>query len=361
MKGWKICLCALTLSTSLGAREKGTLRLILLGDLQVHQRRADPLTALAGLRTELRRADLVYANLEGVLVASQGSQDIPDKQGWTHPGPKGVSALLDAGVDAVGLANNVAYGQANILHTIQLLDQAKIAHVGAGRDLEEAHRPAILKRHGVRVGFLQYTARWYRADQQLAGPHQPGVAALHSRDGLQVEPADLALVRRDIGRLRPQVDVLIVSQHNRDGATAVQYGPRERRRNLRWPEAYQRQFAHAALEAGADLVYGHGTHCLQGIEIYRGRAILYAVGHSAFDQPGHEKDREGLAVQVQADGHGVAGVSLLTLSRDGHNDVFILDPARGAGAETVKRLRALSPGVRLELRHGRLRLTGLAR
>lgn len=350
-------ICGLAL---LGVAWGRPLRVILLGDLQVHSRRTDPRTALAHLKPVLARADLVYANLEGVLVNSRGPQgDIPDKYGWTHPGVGALVALRDAGIGVVGLANNVAYGAQNILTTVRLLDGAGVAHTGAGRDLEAAHAPAILVRDGLRIGFLQYTARWYREEEQLAGRGRAGVAALHSRDGLTLDTGDAVRLRQDIRRLRPRVDLLIVSQHNRDGATAVQYGPRERRRDLRVPEGYQRQFAHLALDAGADLVFGHGTHCLQGVEIYHGRAILYAIGHSAFDQPGHEGDREGLLVEVSAGHRGVSGVRLRPLSRDGRNDVFLLDPGRGPGSEMVTLLRKLSPGVKLRVEGRELVLEGL--
>ncbi|MBS2034215.1 CapA family protein [bacterium] len=346
--------CALLLSRPVPARPP---TLILLGDLQIHSRRADPRTALAGLSKELSKADLVYANLEGMLVDSQGPQgDIPDKVGWTHPGPGALVALRASGIAVVGLANNVAYGHANIEQTLDLLQKAGIAHVGAGHSLEEAHRPAILKRAGIRFGFLQYTARWYRADQQLAGPQRTGVAALHSQDGVGIDSEDLRRLQKDVTELRKRVDVVIVSQHNRDGATAVQYGPRRRRKNLRIPEAYQRKFAHLALDAGADLVYGHGTHCLQGLEIYRGRAILYSVGQSAFDQPGHEDDREGLLVKVSVSRRGVSDVRLLPLSRDSQNNVYILDPARGPGKQTLELLRNLSPTVKLSCQGHEIKL-----
>ena len=92
----------------------------ILGDIQV-QGRSDPASAFVHLRDTLREADLVYANLEGMLVKSEGyGIDIPDKK-WIHPGPEGVVALKSANVDVVGIANNVAYGRENILETKRVL------------------------------------------------------------------------------------------------------------------------------------------------------------------------------------------------------------------------------------------------
>src|SRR5690349_9913823 len=60
--------------------------MLIVGDIQIHSRRADPSTAFVHMRETLNKADLVYANLEGQLVKSQGPTiDIPDKRGWTHP------------------------------------------------------------------------------------------------------------------------------------------------------------------------------------------------------------------------------------------------------------------------------------
>src|SRR5690349_13240030 len=72
-----------------------TVELLIIGDIQVHSRRTDPTTAFVHMRDTLNKADIVYANLEGSLVKSQGPKtDIPDKPGWTHPGPDGATAAL---------------------------------------------------------------------------------------------------------------------------------------------------------------------------------------------------------------------------------------------------------------------------
>ena len=151
--------------------------MLILGDIQIHSRRADPMTAFVNMRETLERADLVYANLEGTLVPSQGPDgDIPDKKGWTHPGQAAPAVLKASNIKVVGFANNVAYGRKNILESLRVLDAHGIAHAGAGRNLEEAHKPAILERKGVKIGFLQYTARWYREDEQITTPTTAGLA-----------------------------------------------------------------------------------------------------------------------------------------------------------------------------------------
>lgn len=339
-------------SGSVGAAD---VSLLIIGDIQVHTRRADPTTAFTNVQDTLTAADLVYANLEGVLVKSTGPDvDIPDKKSWTHPGPGGAKALKASGIDVVGLANNVAYGRQNIVETMRLLDEHRIAHAGAGRNIDEAHTPAIVERKGVKIGFLQYTARWYREDQQMATASEPGVARLSSKDGVSIDPGDLERVKGDIRRLRSRADIVIVSHHNRDGGTPVQFGPQPERPRGSRPdrtkaEEYQRQFARTALDTGADMVFGHGTHTVQGAEVYKGKPILYAIGHSAFDQPGYEKSTDGLVVRVIVRDKEIAKVSFVPVSRDGGNNVLMLDPSSGEGARLVGIVRGVSPGVPLRI------------
>ena len=329
--------------------------LLIIGDIQVHSRRADPTTAFNRMRETLTKADLVYANLEGLLVKSVGTTiDIPDKPEWTHPGPDGVKALKAANVAIVGVANNVASGRENILKSLAVLDAHGIRHAGAGRDIDEAHKPAIVERKGVRIGFLQYTARWYQAKDMIATATEAGVARISSIDGLTIVPGDLDRLTADIRKLRPLVDILVVSHHNRDGSTSVQFGDvrgTAASRDRSKTEAYQKQFARTALDTGADFVFGHGTHTVQGVEMYKGKPILYAIGHSNFDQPGYEKAKEGLAVRVVIQAKRIARVSFVPVTRDGNNDVYLIDPSEGEGAALVQMVKDRStdpPALRID-------------
>ena len=326
-----------------GAYGDTSVELLIIGDVQVHSRRADPTTAFNRMRETMKAADLVYANLEGLLVRSVGTKiDIPDKPEWTHPGPDGVKALKAANVAVVGAANNVASGRENILKSLSVLDANGIIHTGAGRNIDEAHKPAIVVRKGVKIGFLQYTARWYQDQDMIATATAGGVAKITSLDGITIDPGDLERLRSDIKKLRSQVDIVIVSHHNRDGSTPAQFGAvkgTSAGRDRTKTEEYQKQFAHVALDTGADLVFGHGTHTVQGVEIYKGKPILYAIGHSNFDQPGYDKSVDGLVVRVVIQGKIIVRVSFVPVTRDGNNDVYLLDPAEGEGAKLVQAVR----------------------
>ncbi len=328
--------------------------MLLLGDVSVEQR-ADPAAAMVHVRETLKHADVVYGNLEGLLVNSLGpDKDIPDKSGWQHIGPEAVEALKAANIKVVGVANNVAYGPENIMKSLAVLDAHGILHAGAGANLEEAHKPAIVERKGVKIGFLQYTAKWYREDQQIATATAPGVARIASRDGITITPSDLERLKEDIRRLRPLVDVIVVSSHNRDGlgriidsaapetnpgpvSPAALVAPIPLGPQFSKGEPYEKELAHAAIDAGADIVYGHGSHVLKGVEVYHGKPVLYCLGNYATDWIRMRPNNDGLAVRVLIEGKKVKRVSFVPVTRDVEfNNVLMLDPSTGEGAKLLQ-------------------------
>ncbi len=347
------------------AANGATVTILLVGDINISQR-ADPTSAFANVLQPLKSADLVYGNLEGLLVKSQGpDRDIPDKSGWIHLGPQTVAALKAGNIGVVGVANNVAYGPANIMQSLAVLDANGIAHTGAGANLDAAHQPAIVERKGVKIGFLQYTAKWYAQDQQIATASRAGVARVLSKDGSTIDEGDLARLRDDIRRLRPLVDVLIVSSHNRDGAgqpmpadmlaetRPLSPSPRPDDPSLFAPiplgprftqaEPYEKVLAHAAIDAGADIVYGHGSHVLQGVEVYKGKPVMYCLGNFATDWIRMRPNRDGLVARVLVDDKKVARVTLTPVTRDADsNNVRMLNAGDGEGAALLKKVRDLS-------------------
>jgi poly-gamma-glutamate synthesis protein (capsule biosynthesis protein) len=316
----------------------------------------------------MNRADLVYANLEGLLVKSEGpDRDIPGKGGWQHLGPEAVLALKAGNIPAVGVANNVAYGRENIMKSLSVLDANGIAHAGAGANIDEAHQPAIIEQKGVRFGFLQYTSKWYE-EEQIATADSPGVARILSKDGLTVEPSDMARLVDDIRRLRPLVDIVVVSSHTRDGQNRPGLPSRKAPakptpsadqdltsllpvlRSLTQKEPYQTELAHAAIDAGADVVFGHGCHMLQAVETYKGKPIMHCLGNFASDWIRVRNYKDGLVARLAVKDKEVTRVSLVPVTRDDDtNNVMMLDPNAGEGAKLLRELRDLSPGVALNI------------
>lgn len=260
-----------------------TRSLYLLGDINL-KGIADPSRIFDAVGPQLAQADMVFANLECCLF--DGAEQAVEKRGFYVPTT--AAALLKAGgMHVVGTANNVNIGAEAIASSLSALAGAGIASVGAGLDRASAYRAVVVERNGLRYGFLQRTAVYW-PDGHEARPGQPGVAVLkahtayrpqyeqqaaRTRPGVPPEvvtwadPAALTEVSKAIAELRAQADIVIASFH---------WG--YRREVLQ----YQRQFAHAAIDAGADLVLGHGPHMILPLERHAGRPIVYGGGNFSF-------------------------------------------------------------------------------
>ena len=140
-------------------------------------------------------------------------------------------------------------------------------------NLEAARKPMVFDLGGIKVGVLNYQGvplyEWAWATET-----SPGTA-----------PLDEDVMREDVQRLRPEVDVIVVMPH---------WG----REYIATPEPEQVEFAHSALDAGADLVVGDHPHWPKGIEIYQGKPVFYSTGNFLFDQSWSEETSTGIFVDV---------------------------------------------------------------
>lgn len=274
--------------------------LVLGGDVNL-QGRTEPARAFDALSPLLKGADLRFVNLEGPLSGSavgHGGLDIPHKPNWRHSSPEMAVALTTAGIDVVSCANNVTFPPSAALASLAVLDQAGIAHCGAGVNLTGAHTPAILERSGRKVAFLAYTSLCWPVGQ-AAKADSPGVAVAGALTSYQPDPRvfdvpgrppivrttpvpeHLERVVADVHRTKAAADHVVVSMHwGLPGDELTEY---------------QVAYAHALIDAGADLVVGHGPHTVQAVEVYRGRGILYSLGNLVFDWPAmRERHLDGL-------------------------------------------------------------------
>ena len=188
--------------------------------------------------------------------------------------PKLIAGLADAGIDWVGIANNHIKdaGGVGILQTIANLKAYGIAASGAGKNLAAARTPTILTAGGVKVAFLAYDTI---AKGYAAGPDRAGSAQLSPK----VVKADVAAARK------AGAQVVIVFPH-----WGTEYDPT--------PFAGQETLAHAAIDAGADLVIGNHAHWAGAMEVYEGKPIWYALGNFVFDQTWSEPTMEGITLEL---------------------------------------------------------------
>ncbi len=269
----------------------------------------------AATARELKKGDIAVANLEAP-IATRGDEFV-GKRFRFRAAPQVASALRRAGFSVVTLANNhiMDFGEQALLETIRILDANGIPHPGAGVSLSAARQPALIQIDGVKVAFLAYS---------LIFP--PEFYATRDRAG--TAPGYAGLFRKDIARARKAADYVVVSFHwGSEGATS--------------PSPYQTTAAHAAVDAGADVVIGHHPHVLQGLEQYKKGIILYSLGNFAFGSLSRIADRSVIA-RITLDG-GVTGVELVPLNVQNHEVRFQPRPLKGPeGSAVIDHLNQLS-------------------
>jgi poly-gamma-glutamate synthesis protein (capsule biosynthesis protein) len=214
-------------------------------------------------------ADVRLANLETALTARGDWQRDKGIHYRTHPGNVGV--LQAAGIDCCALANNhvLDWGQAGLEDTLHTLQRAGIRAVGAGRDLASAAAPALLptKAGGVRVHAFGTRS----SGIPDAWAAQAGRAGINLLPDLSAETLERVAAR--IKAERRAGEIVVASIHwGGNWGYAV-------------PAAH-RAFARGLVERGVDVVHGHSSHHPLGIEIHRGRPILYGCGDFINDYEG---------------------------------------------------------------------------
>ncbi|KHK59506.1 hypothetical protein PI86_09315 [Burkholderia sp. A9] len=241
----------------------------------------DGYTAL--VRPALERADFRFIN----CMRAYSNRGVKTEHAPQVCQPVEMAQIFTSGLfDAVTLANNHSCdaGVDAMLDTRTLMNAHGVQVTGAGRDRKEARRAAIIEKNGVTVGYLGYTS--VAAQGSEAGPDKPGVMNIgietryeprgpHQSVRVRTEPNpnDLDMLLEDIAALRSQVDVVVLAYH----AGVI--------RLPRIIPDYQVAVAHAAIEAGADLVVGHSPHIPKAIEVYRGKTIFYSLGVFAMTKP----------------------------------------------------------------------------
>jgi len=283
--------------------------MILVGDVNL-MNVADPAVPFARIGAELRAADLVFANLECLLYQPLGGHALEREGFFADPDISG-EALKIGRIAAVGLANNVNYGATAIAGSIAQLDRLGIAHTGAGGDLAAARAPAIVRSGGLTIGFVQRSSVYWPTDHE-ASETAGGIAVIPGHTAYQVpahkvrpemppmnrpgippiivtwaDRAYLSSFADDIADLRKEADIVVASCHWGLGEEVLDY---------------MSEIAHAAIDAGADIVIGHGPHYSLPVEIYRGKPIFYGLGSFSF-HTGHGGRRHGdwIGMMAQVD------------------------------------------------------------
>ncbi|MGH9648651.1 MAG: CapA family protein, partial [Bryobacteraceae bacterium] len=250
---------------------------------RVAREKGDPAFPLRDLAPVLQAADIAFVNLESPF-SDRGA--LVERGMIFKAEPEMIAALELAGVDVVSTANNHARDQGShgVEFTLDWLERHQIAVAGTGRSAEAAHAGVVIERNGVKFGFLAYTY------DQSNGNH------LDIDD--RVATMDAASMPIDVASMRKRADVVIVSMHAGSEYSAL-------------PNAQQKAFARAAIDAGALIVAGHHPHVTQPWERYHAGVIFYSLGNLVFDQVQRDDTQHGLLAEVVFSGTTMARAGVI--------------------------------------------------
>ena len=284
------------------ATKGGTVpRLVLAGDIAVEF--VDPKKMMQKIAPYFRDSAIAFCNCEWPLT--DRGEPWPSKAGRVvRSAPEKIETYTYAGFDVVTLANNhvMNYGPEGLLQTIQILDAHGIKHCGAGKNLAEAHRPAVVDWKGLKIAFLGYTSVFTVGFE--AAQNRPGMAVvridttykaprrLHEVPGLPIQPTtspradDAKRMCQDVKSAAKKADAVVVSFH---------WGVSGGHQHL---IDYQAELGHMAVDAGANLVVGHHPHTIQPVELYKDGLIAYSLGHCGFDMESDDFTEESIVLEV---------------------------------------------------------------
>lgn len=223
----------------------------------------------------MQAADIMCLNNE--FTYSAGGSPLAGKAYTFRADPGRVEVLEQLGVDAVTLANNHVYdyGPEALLDTFTVLEEAGVPYFGAGRTLEEAMKPLYLEVEGRTVALVAASrAEKYKMTPQ-ATETEPGILRCY----------DTELFLQAIREAKANADFCIAFVH---WGTEYSYDL----------EQVQLETGRAYLDAGADAVIGAHSHCLQGMEYYDGKPIVYSLGNYWFN----EKTLDTMLLQLHFSG-----------------------------------------------------------
>jgi len=328
--------------------------LMLTGDVNL-MNVTDPEIPFRLVAPILKRSDFVFSNLECCFYIPPRGHAV-ENEGFMAD-PAAGEALRLAHIQAVGIANNVNYGEHAIKASIARLDELSVLHTGAGENREAARAPVVLEQRGLRVGFLQRTSVYWPTNHE-AGDKSTGVATIRGHTAYQLplhktrrevppanrpgippvvvtwaDPQYLQWFKDDIAALRKQADIVVASCH---------WGL--------WQEVlqYMTDIAHAAIDAGADVVIGHGPHYSLPVEVYKGKPIFYGLGSFSFHTGHHDGvavgDWVGMLARVTLENRSVGAAAFQFVRHNSRNETVPCELAneRETFQDIAKRSAAFS-------------------
>lgn len=228
----------------------------------------------------MNAADYMCINNE--FTYSTRGEPIPGKMWTFRADPSRVKYLHEMGVDIVLLANNHVYdyGPDAMLDTLDTLRNADIEYFGAGENLDEAMKPVYIEIDGKTIAYVAASRAEKNKRTPQATEDSPGILRCY----------DPELFLQVIREADANADFVIANVHwGTERSTVL--------------EEAQLETGRQYIDAGADVIIGSHSHCLQGIEFYNGKPIIYSVGNFWFD----EYTEDTMLVQLHFTGDDIQG------------------------------------------------------
>ncbi len=285
---------------------------VILGRYVAHQMRkyGDYTHPWLKMADFINQGDLTFADLEVPL----SDQIAPSDEGMSFITPqKSIEGLKLAGIDVVSLANNHStnYGEEVFGETLALLKKEGISYVGGGVNSAEAYKPLIIEKNGLKWGFVNFNSIIGAIE---ASADSAGVAEFSIKPWAESDdPKDLERIKTAIIETKKQADIVVAAFH-----WGVEYQAD--------PIESQIKVAHAAVEAGADLVVGTHPHVVQGIENYQKTPIFYSLGNFIFDQEWSIETKQGIVAETYFYKKKLVDVRLTPYQIEDYNQPRLTNP-----------------------------------
>ncbi len=234
--------------------------------------------SLQGLFQVLRSSDIGFFNFEQGIIPDKG---FPINGAPAGADPSILQEFKWAGATMVSLGNNHQwdYGQPGLENTRRIIDASGVKAAGTGANITEAFKAAQLEKKELKVALISAvvspSATFHPATADGAGVAQiRGIETRRPDGSVMLSPvdSDLKALEASVREARKSADLVAVSLHFHWGdAEAVDPGGRQ-------------LITHAVIEAGGDIVLGHGPHVVNGIEFYKNKPIVYSLGNFVFQQ-----------------------------------------------------------------------------
>ena len=248
------------------AQEGGSISISAVGDIMLGstaQGRGLPANdgadLISPLTSILSATDIAFGNLEGAMIdgGTQTKCGPKSKFCYTFSMPTRYGKYLkDAGFDILSLANNHSsdFGAEGRASTRRVVESLGIIHAGA-----DTNDTPIMNVKGRRIAFVAFAT-----------------------NPISLNLIDVENSRRAVADAARRADIVVVSFHGGAEGSAAQHVPYGSETYLGGARGNLRVFTRAVVDAGADLVLGHGPHVLRGMEVYKNRLIAYSLGNFAF-------------------------------------------------------------------------------